>query len=200
FGVAADGVVPDADHGVAQLAGAAGADRLTVPVGALTGGGGVAGIEEWQVDHAHHRPAVGDQGQRDATQRYALGEVDGAVHRVQGPLHLRAVAGAALLLSEYADRGRGLGEKRADLALDGVVDLGGVVPVALRGPRARRLGQEDFSADRGGFNRHLQQGLDVDHASLGTVNTPPPGAATDAGPGTPRLLPAETRRHGRLGA
>ena len=108
-------------------------------------------------DGARERPPVAHRGHRDRVPRQAVEEVDGAVDRVDHPVHPRADRAAAVLLPQHGVAGAQGGEPIAHEGLDRVVrrrdDIGrralrgdpGPVPVL---PRTRQIAQVRRGVDR----------------------------------------------------
>nr|BFF24806.1 hypothetical protein GCM10025732_27710 [Glycomyces mayteni] len=79
---------------------------MFVQGGAVAEGGGEALLADGGVDHADDGDAVAGEGEGHGVERGAVGEVDGAVDRVEDPLVVGlGVAGAAALLAEERDVG-----------------------------------------------------------------------------------------------
>src|SRR5205807_8215176 len=133
-GVRAGGEVTEGDDRFAEHPGACGGpDGLAVEERSPARRRPVLLAEEREVDDAKHGLALLQESERHGAERAARGVVDGAVDGVERP-GLRGpgrVPAAPLFLAEKADAWRRLGQEVPDGALDGEVDVGDLVPVAL---------------------------------------------------------------------
>ena len=96
--------------------------------------------------------ALLQESERHRAERAARRVVDGAVDGVErpGPRGPGRARAGALLLAEETDARRGLGQQVPDGVLDGEIDVGDRVPIALGGHRGGAPGPDHLGGDAGG--------------------------------------------------